>query len=75
MNKRRLVALLAILRPSRWDADRIAAALNGWTVQRDRFGRVVIRDPRFDQLRARRLHAGEPASESVRQSVASARSL
>jgi len=75
MNTTRLIALLAALRPSRCDADRIAAARNGWTVQRARFGRVVVRDPRFDRPRAIRLRAGEPASESVWQSVASGRWL
>jgi len=34
-----------------------------------------VRDPRFDQLRALRHHAGQPASESVRRSVASRRWL
>ncbi len=75
MNTRSLVTLLAALRPSSWDADRIAAARNGSTVERGRFGRAVVRDPRFDRLRAQRHHVGQPASESVRQSVASGRWL
>jgi hypothetical protein len=73
MNTTRLATFLAGLRPSAWDADRMAALLNGWTVERRRFGHVVVRDPRFDQLRAQRHHTGQPPPESVRQSVASGR--
>lgn len=51
--RRRLRALLAVLRPALWDADQLAATRNGWTVEHGRFGRVVVRDPRFDQLRPR----------------------
>jgi hypothetical protein len=75
MNTTRVATLLSALRACSWDADRIAAVLNGWTVERGRFGRVVVRDPRFDRLRAQRHHAGQPASESVRQSVPSGRWL
>jgi hypothetical protein len=75
MNSRWLVAFLAALRPSSWDADRAAAARNGWTVEHGRFGRVLVRDPRFDQLRPRRPRAGEPVPESARRSVASGRWL
>jgi len=75
MNTTRVATFLAALRPCSWDADRIAAVLNGWTVERGRFGRVAVRDPRFDQLRANQHHAGEPVSESVRRSVASGRWL
>jgi hypothetical protein len=72
--RRLLHALLAALRSASWDADHIAAVLNEWTIERGRLGRVVVRDPRFDQLRC---HNGEliPREEAarVRASVASGR--
>jgi hypothetical protein len=74
MNTSRLTNLLAALRPSTWDIDRIAAVLNGWTIQRGPLGRVVVRDPRFEQLRAQRQHTGPPL-DSVRQTVGSGRWL
>jgi len=67
--RRQIRTVLAALRPRRWDADAIAAELNGWTIQRRRFGAATVRDPRFDQLRRSR----EPVPESVRQSMASGR--
>ncbi len=72
--RRRLRTLLAALRPSGWDADQLAAAVNGWTIKRARFGRVVVRDPRFDQLRRRDGQALPPEQAArVRASVASGR--
>ena len=68
--RRRLRAFLRRLRPRGWDADQVAAAVNGWSYEPGRFGRVVVRDPRFDQLRTRR---GEPVPQSVRVSLMSGR--
>jgi hypothetical protein len=72
--RRRIHALLTALRPASWDADHIAAVLNGWTLERTPLGRVVVRDPRFDQLRRRN---GEPVppqeAARVRASVTSGR--
>jgi hypothetical protein len=73
-DRRRLRALLAALRPASWDADQIAAVLNGWTLERVRLGRVVVRDPRFDQLRRRNGELVPPEEAArVRASVASGR--
>jgi hypothetical protein len=69
--RRRLRAFLAALRPRAWDADQIAAALNGWTVEHRRLGRVVVRDPRFDQLRQAR--NGELLPDRVIASIGSGR--
>lgn len=33
-----------------WNRDYLAAELNGWTVERGRLGRLVVRDPRFDLI-------------------------
>jgi hypothetical protein len=72
--RRRLRLLLAALRPGSWDADQIAAVLNGWTVERARFGRVVVHDPRFDRLHRRDGELVPPEEAArVRASVASGR--
>ena len=55
--RQRVRVVLAGLRPSWWDADELAAQLNGWTLTRERFGRTVVRDPRFDTV------AGESGDE------------
>jgi hypothetical protein len=60
--RRRLHVVLAAQRPKGWDADEVAAQLNGWTVERRRFGTRVYRDPRFDT-----------ASSDVRSCVQSGR--
>jgi hypothetical protein len=52
---------------ARWNADAMAAAAMGWTVDNRRLGRIVVRDPRFDQL--------STADERVRASVSSGRWL
>lgn len=45
--------------------DEAAAAENGWTVERARFGTVTVRDPRFDELAARRATAAGADDGSV----------
>jgi hypothetical protein len=49
----------------RWTADAMAAAAMGWTVEHNRFGSRVYRDPRFDRLGT--------ADESARHSITSGR--
>ncbi len=45
-------ALGAIVRRwrARWNRDFHAAEANGWTVERGRLGRLLVRDPRFDLI-------------------------
>jgi hypothetical protein len=36
---------------ARWNRDFRAAEANGWTVERGRLGRLLVRDPRFDLIK------------------------
>jgi hypothetical protein len=48
---RRVLGRCAQAVRKRWNADTVAAAAMGWTVETGRFGRTVVRDPRFDHRR------------------------